>query len=1098
MDTPQQHGGIDLTALSSANLPFVEALYAGYLRDPATVAPEWRAFFRQLDAEEAADRGHVAANVQIGPAFRPASMFNPPSERGAGANGVGAGGPGLPLTVTNPGLVAERMPFLRPLILFHDLPDNELALVAEACDSIALQPGEVLFRAGDMGDGLYIITAGIMRVERAGDIIATLGRGEVVGELAVMDKLPRSADAVADKGVRLLKLASGALDGLLNKHGALARNLFHVVTRRLRETNARQERVDHLVRAYRVRGHTIADLDPLGRRLDHHPELELAFHGLSEDDLDLPFSSRTLHDAKVLTLRRILQRLRNTYCKHIGVQFMHIDDLHMQRWLQARMEDGENRRVLTRDEQVRILTRLTEAELFETFIHKKYLGAKRFSLEGGESLIPLIDLAIEEAAGHGIDHVVIGMAHRGRLNVLANILGKEPEQIFEEFEDDVAEQLIGRGDVKYHLGFNSINRTASNKHVHLSMSFNPSHLEFVAPVVQGRVRGKQDRFGPDASSRVLPLVVHGDSAFAGQGVVQESFNMSQLPGYTTDGTVHIIINNQVGFTTPPESYRSGHYATDIAKMLEIPIFHVNGEHPDAVAQVVKVAMEFRERFNRDVVIDMYCYRRYGHNEADEPRFTQPLMYKWVDKQPTVRESYTQNVLELGSITEAEAQNIEDACYKRLNEGLKRARDENIPKKFTLAVDHRGNWENYHGGLMRLSADADTRVDGARLVELLTTTTQVPEGFKLNPKLRRLMKQRAEMAAGKRQLDWGAGEALAFASLVTEGYPIRLSGQDSGRGTFSHRHAIWHDQIGDAKYTPLDHVSADQARFQVYDSPLSETAVLGFDYGYSLEWPEALTIWEGQFGDFANGAQVIIDQFISTCEDKWESLSGLVMLLPHGFEGQGPEHSSARLERFLTLAADDNIQVCNYTTPAQLFHGLRRQMLRSIRKPLVVMTPKSLLRHPRAVSDMQELSEGAFQEVIADPLVAPDACKRVLLCSGKIYYDLLAEREASGKFDHAIVRVEQLYPLPIDGLQDAIGRYPAGTEVRWVQEEPVNMGAWVFLRFRLGGRIFGQYPFRRVTRPESASPATGSKASHTIEQRQVVTSAFSDHLIHCVS
>ncbi len=1095
MDTPQQRVGIDPTALSSANLPFVEALYSGYQRDPASVAPEWQAFFAALDAEEAAERGRAPVHVQIGPGFRPASVFNPPSsQRGSAADG-------LPLTVHNPGLVAERMPFLRPLVLFHDLPDDELALVAEACQTVALQPGEVLFRAGDMGDGLYIITAGIMRVERGGDIIATLGRGEVVGELAVMDKLPRSADAVADQSARLLKLASGALDDLLSKHGALARNLFHVVTRRLRETNARQERVDHLVRAFRVRGHTIARIDPLGRRPTTHPELELAFHGLREEDLDLPFSSRTLHDAKVLTLRRILQRLSNTYCKHIGVQFMHIDDLQMQRWLQARMEDSENLRHLDRDQQVRILTRLTEAELFETFIHKKYLGAKRFSLEGGESLLPLIDQAIEEAALHGVDHVVIGMAHRGRLNVLANILGKEPEQIFEEFEDDIAEQLIGRGDVKYHLGFNSIIKTASGEHVHLSMSFNPSHLEFVAPVVQGRVRGKQDRFGPGSGSRVLPLVVHGDSAFAGQGVVQESFNMSQLPGYRTDGTIHIIINNQVGFTTPPESYRSGSYATDVAKMQEIPIFHVNGEHPGAVAHVMKVAMDFRERFKRDVVIDMYCYRRYGHNEADEPRFTQPLMYQWVDKRPTVRESYTKNVLKLGTITEAEVQNIEDACYKRLNEGLKRARDENIPKKFTLAVDHQGNWENYYGGYAALAQDADTRVAAPRLTELLEATTRGPAGFKLNPKLRRLMKQRGEMARGERSVDWGAGEALAFASLVVEGYPVRLSGQDSGRGTFSHRHAVWHDQLTGEQHVPLDHIDDElggsQARFRVYDSPLSETAVLGFDYGYSLEWPEALTIWEAQFGDFANGAQVIIDQFISTCEDKWESLSGLVMLLPHGFEGQGPEHSSARLERFLTLAAQDNIQVCNYTTPAQLFHGLRRQMLRKFRKPLVVMTPKSLLRHPMAVSTLDELAEGRFHEVIADPLVAPDACKRVLLCSGKIYYDLIEQREASGAMDHAIVRVEQLYPMPIDGLQDAIGRYPAGTEVRWVQEEPVNMGAWVFLRFRLGGKIFGEYPFDRVTRPESASPATGSKASHTIEQRQVVTAAFTDHLIYCV-
>ncbi len=1095
MDTPRQPIGFDPADLSSANLPFLESLYDAWRADPSSVDAEWHAAFTALDAEEAAERSTASPAGALKPSFQPASLFNPPSAA-SDAGPHGAGATVLPTHVSRPELVAERMPLLRSLLLFNDLPDAELALVAEVCSSVTLIPDQVLFRAGDLGDGLFIITAGTMRVERGGQTIALLQRGEVVGELAIMDSLPRSADAIADSTAELLKLPSGALDELLNKHGALARNLFHVVTRRLRETNARQERVDHLIRAYRVRGHTIAELDPLGRGRKTHPELELGFHGLSEDDLDLPFSSRTLHDAKVMTLRRIIQRLRNTYCKHIGVQFMHIDDLHMQRWLQARMEDTENHRALTRDAQVRILTRLIEAELFETFIHKKYLGAKRFSLEGGESLLPLFDLAIEEAALHGVDNVIVGMAHRGRLNVLANILGKNPEQIFEEFEDADAMQHIGRGDVKYHLGFNSYYKTAAGKDVLLSMTFNPSHLEFVTPVVQGRVRGKQERVQDIERRSVLPLVVHGDSAFAGQGVVQESLNMSQLPGYAVGGTVHVIVNNQVGFTTPPESYRSGHYATDVAKMLEIPIFHVNGEHPDAVAQVIKVAMDFRERFKRDVVIDMYCFRRHGHNEGDEPRFTQPLMYKWVDKQPTVRASYTRNVLELGAITEDEVREIETACYRRLEEGLTRARDETLPPADPLAIDHRGNWDNYHGGYLRLAKPADTTVPVERLSELLGAMTQAPKGFALNSKLRRLIKQRGEMAAGERALDWGAGEALAFASLVTEGHPVRLSGQDAGRGTFSHRHAVWHDQKDGSLCVPLDRLAPDQARFQVWDSPLSETSVLGFDFGYSLEWPDALTVWEAQFGDFANGAQVIIDQFISSSEDKWERLSGLVMLLPHGFEGQGPEHSSARLERFLTLAAEDNIQVVNLTTPAQLFHCLRRQLKREVRKPLVVMTPKSLLRHPKAVSTLEELATTGFQEVIPDPEVAPADCKRVLLCSGKIYYELLAERDKRGAMDHAIVRVEQLYPMAHDALEATLGAYPEGTEVRWVQEEPVNMGAWVFMRFRLGGRIFGKYPFRRVTRPESASPATGSKASHVVEQSHVIDYAFDDHPILC--
>ena len=1071
---------IDITELSSANLPFVESLYAQWLRDPSAVDSKWQALFEREDG----------AMAQLGPSFQRRSVFNP---AGGGASQTASH---LPKSISNPAVVAARVPLLRELVLFHDLPAAALALVAEVCSEVKLETSKALFHAGDLGDGLYIIMDGQMRVERGGRVIAKLGRGEVVGELALMDQLPRSADAIADSDAILLKLASGALDELLDRHGVLARNLFRVVTKRLRETNARQERVDHLIRAYRVRGHTIAELDPLGRGRKTHPELELSFHGLSEEVLDLPFSSRTLHDAKVMTLRRIIQRLRNTYCRHIGVQFMHIDDLHMQRWLQARMEDSENNRPLSRDTQTRILTRLIEAELFETFIHKKYLGAKRFSLEGGESLLPLLDMAIEEASAYGIDHIVIGMAHRGRLNVLSNIMGKKAEQIFEEFEDVYANEYIGRGDVKYHLGFNSIYQTASGNDVHLSMTFNPSHLEFVTPVVQGRVRGKQDRLGDVERGRVLPLVVHGDSAFAGQGVVQEALNMSQLPGYSVGGTVHVIINNQVGFTTPPESYRSGHYATDVAKMLEIPIFHVNGEHPDAVAQAIRVAMEFRERFKRDVVIDMYCFRRHGHNEGDEPRFTQPLMYRWVDQQPTVRASYTRNVLELGAITNEEVKQIEDACYRRLEEGLTRARDASSGYTNPLALDHRGNWDNYHGGYQRFAEIAETKVSEERLQTLLRACSTPPDGFSLNSKLKRLMKQRFAMASGDKPLDWGAGEALAFATLVEEGYPIRISGQDSGRGTFSHRHAVWHDQKDGSLYVPLDRITADQARFQVWDSPLSETGVLGFDYGYSLEWPDALTIWEAQFGDFANGAQVIIDQFISSSEDKWERLSGLVMMLPHGFEGQGPEHSSARLERFLTIAAEDNLQVCNLTTPAQLFHCLRRQMTSRLRKPLVLMTPKSLLRHPKAVSELDAFSGGSFQPVIADPQVKMSDCKRVLLCSGKVYYELLQAREERGAMDHAIVRLEQIYPMCDEELEAALAGLPEGIEVRWVQEEPVNMGAWVFLRFRLGGRLFGRYPFRWVTRPESASPATGSKASHVIEQRQIIAAAFEDAPIHC--
>ena len=1087
--------------LSPESLAFVETLYASWQADSASVSADWQAWFAAIDA---ATPGPRNGSVQLGPSFASPSLFHAPlaTNRAAHAEPTGRAASNFVLpSPRDPAKVAQRVPLLERLQLFTRLPAAELTLVADIADDVHVAAGTTLFRAGDPGDGLYIVVSGQMRVARGGVEIAVIGPSEVVGELAIMDQQPRSADAIAVVDSHLLRLHSDALDDLLDRHGVLARNLFHVVTRRLRESNARQERVDQLVRAFRVRGHAIAELDPLGRGRKHHPELEIGYYGLSDADLDQPFSSRTMPGAPVMSLRRITQRLHNTYCRHIGVQYMHIDDLQVQSWLQARMEDTENRRVLSAHEQRRILRKLTEAELFETFIHKKYLGAKRFSLEGAESLLPLLDLAIEAAASQGVDHVVIGMAHRGRLNVLSNILGKKPSQIFEEFEDKDPHAFIGRGDVKYHAGFDSIRVTDAGTPIHLSLAFNPSHLEFVGPVVQGRVRGKQERQQDRSRDRVLGLVIHGDAAFAGQGVVQESLNMSQLPGYETGGTIHVIVNNQVGFTTPPESSRSSAYATDVAKMLEIPVFHVNGEHPDAVAQTIQVAMEFRRRFKRDVVIDMYCFRRHGHNEGDEPRFTQPVMYQWVDRQPSVRESYVKNLIELGDIDAATADRIADECRERLEAGLNAARggeaDESNKAARAAQLELDAIWSRYHGGYWRLAEEVKTGVPTDRLSALLRATTQVPEGFVINRKLERIVAQRVEMADGSKPLDWSAGEALAFATLVTEGTPVRLSGQDAGRGTFAHRHSVWHDQRDGSPYVPLDHLQPDQARFAVFDSPLSETGVLAFDYGFSLEWPDSLVIWEAQFGDFANGAQVIIDQFISSSEDKWSRLSGLVLMLPHGFEGQGPEHSSARLERFLTLAAEDNIQVMNLSTPAQLFHALRRQQHRALRKPLVIMTPKSLLRHPAAISTLRDLSDGAFQPILDDAVVEPEKVRRVLLCSGKVYYELAAEREARGAWDHAIVRIEQLYPVADDELQAALDRYPNATEARWVQEEPVNMGAWVFLRFRLGGKLGGRLAFTRVTRPESASPATGSKASHEIEQRHVVEGAFGDNPIACV-
>ncbi|MSP93086.1 MAG: 2-oxoglutarate dehydrogenase E1 component [Myxococcales bacterium] len=879
-----------------------------------------------------------------------------------------------------------------------------------------------------------------------------------------------------------------ALEHALDAEGPLTQRLMQSVTQRLGDLSARQERVDLLIRVYRVRGHVVAQLDPLGSSPTTHPELELARFGLGEADLDQAFSARTLHGAPVMTLRAILQKLRATYCQAIGVQYMHIDDPDVRQWLQTRMETTENRCDLSPEEQVRIFSKLTDAEVFEAFLQKKFVGAKRFSLEGGESLIPLLDLALEEAAAHGVEDVVIGMAHRGRLNVLANIVGKSPALIFAEFADKDPDLHIGRGDVKYHLGATGRRTARNGRALEVRLCFNPSHLEFVGPVVAGRVRARQDRLRDTARRRVLPIVIHGDAAMAGQGVVQELLNMSQLPGYGVGGTVHVVVNNQVGFTTPPESGRSSHYATDVAKLLQIPIFHVNGEHPEAVTQGIRLALEFRERFGRDVVIDMYCYRRHGHNEGDDPTFTQPVMYKAIRSRKSVVDGYFDSLEALGSFTRADADRIALGSQHRLDTELAEART--APPPVSPPVPPGMAWSRYVGGRDRAVAEVPTGIPGPRLQELAARLALWPAGFTPHPKLVRLLAQRREMGDGVRPVDWGAAEALAFASLVGDGHSVRLSGQDSGRGTFSHRHAVLHDQETGATYVPLQHVAAGQAPFDVWDSPLSEAAVLGFDYGYSLDCPDGLTLWEAQFGDFSNCAQVIIDQFLSSCEDKWNRLTGLTLLLPHGFEGQGPEHSSARLERFLNIAAEDNLQVCNVTTPAQWFHLLRRQVLRPIRKPLVVMTPKSLLRHPECVSAAADLVEGSFQRVLADPTVAPRAARKVLICSGKVYFDLVAARRTEGTEGVAIVRLEQFYPLSDVELRMALEPYADSVPVAWVQEEPLNMGAWGFLRLRFGERLFDRWAWHVVARPESASPATGSPAAHRIEQDLLVAKALS--------
>lgn len=848
-----------------------------------------------------------------------------------------------------------------------------------------------------------------------------------------------------------------------------------------------QQRVGRLVRNFRVRGHIVAKLDPL-KRPGHElaPEIEPGYYNISEEDMNTVLAPDTVPGMGALTVRQIIERLTNTYTRSIGAQFMHIDDLNVRKWLQRRMETTENRLELSRYQQLRILSKLTDAVMFEEFIQKKYVGVKSFSLEGGETLIPLLDLAIERAGDQGVQEIVLGMAHRGRLNVLSNIMKKRPKQIFWEFDDSAGEHKRGRGDVKYHLGYSHDWVTDAGNKVHLSLCFNPSHLEFVNPVVMGRLRAKLERHGKADVTKGLAIMIHGDAAFIGEGIVQETLNLSELNGYHVGGTLHVIVNNQIGFTTSPEESRSSPYASDIAKMLQIPIFHVNGEDPEAVAQVVKLALEFRHEFQRDVVIDMYCYRKLGHNESDEPAFTQPLLYEAIRQRQGVRQGYMKRLLKLGKITEADAERLTEKRRAYLEEELLAARSEGFEEEIHA---FEGIWQPYTGGRERYVPDVETGVDEATLAILLLKQTILPEGFNGNPKLVRLFKAKQEMADGERPLDWAAGEMLAYATLATSGTRVRLTGQDSIRGTFVHRHAGVRDTKTGKIYIPLQHLDPKQAPINIYNSPLSEAGVLGFEYGYSLDAPDALVLWEAQFGDFVNAAQVIIDQFIASGEDKWQRLSGLTMLLPHGLEGAGPEHSSARTERFLQLCASDNLQVVNPTTPAQMFHLLRRQVLKPWRKPLVVMTPKSLLRHPAAVSELRELAHGTFQRVIPDKQVNPEAARRILICSGKLYYELLAARgDDSAAPDVAIIRLEQLYPFPEQALQQALAAYPQDVPVVWVQEEPANMGAWRLIRLRYGAKIFG-HSFDGVYRPAAASPATGSGKTHKLEQEELIRSAF---------
>jgi len=852
---------------------------------------------------------------------------------------------------------------------------------------------------------------------------------------------------------------------------------------RLLAAAAIQGRVFQLVNAYRVRGHLYADVNPLRKPEPGAPELELSNFGLEASDLDSTFPTVGIAGLpESATLRNIIAHLEETYCGSIGVEFTHIEEQDAREWLQEMMESTRNRCALSQSEVIRILTKLMDAEFFEQFVHKNFVGAKRFSLEGAESMIAMIDLLIEAAAAHGAEEIVLGMAHRGRLNVLCNIMGKNVREIFAAFKDSNPERFLGRGDVKYHLGYSSDRITQNGSKIHLSLAFNPSHLEFVNPVVEGRVRAKQDR---GKRVGVMPLLIHGDAAFMGQGVVPETLNLAGLEGYSTGGTVHLVVNNQIGFTTIPEDARSTRYCTDIARMMKVPVFHVNGEDPEAVIQVTRLAAEYRQRFAKDVIIDLYCYRRYGHNETDEPRFTQPVMYATIDKKPTVREMYVRRLIESGHVTREQAEHLEHERRTALDVALEESKHGDYLKP-PNAME--GVWASYYGGPDSMVAEVATGVRKEALLDAFERLAKVPAGFKPNPKVLKVIEQRRDKAKGGQGFDWGTAEHAAYASLLLEGRHIRLSGQDARRGTFTHRHAVLFDTETGAPFCPLANLNAGS--FQVYDSPLSEAGVLGFDYGYSLDCPDGLVIWEAQFGDFANSAQVIIDQFIVSAEDKWLRLSGLVLLLPHGYEGQGPEHSSARIERFLQFCAEDNIQVCNLTTPAQFFHVLRRQVVRPWRKPLVVFTPKSLLRHPEATSTINDLAEGEFQRVIPDTSVDPKNTKRVLLCSGKVYYDLLDARRERKRDDIAIVRMEQLYPIN-NALAAALAPYKTGTPLVWVQEEPRNMGPWYFINANLPKVLGDRLPLSVVSRPASASPATGSSASHRLEQQRLVSEALAD-------
>jgi 2-oxoglutarate dehydrogenase E1 component len=917
-------------------------------------------------------------------------------------------------------------------------------------------------------------------------------RGDVLAEVRGASWAPNQARVIDVPDAEMPRLAANRNVNVKPDGGAMP--LAGAGEEAIRAAAYDTSRAFMLIRSYRIRGHLEADLDPLG--LIHpplHRELDPRTYGFGDNDWDRPiliFGTLGLGDAA--TLRQIWDRLRRTYCGKIGVEYMHISDPDQKAWIQERIEHVENRTDFTLEGRRMIMQRVVESEGLEKYLGLKFVGTKRFGLDGGESLIPGLEQVFKRGGQLGVKEVVIGMPHRGRLNTLVHALQKSYTALFSEFQgrSSQPEEMRGSGDVKYHLGA-SADREFDGNTIHLSLAPNPSHLEAVNPIVLGKARAKQDQRGDEDRSQVMAILMHGDAAFAGQGLVAESLDLSDLAGYRIGGTIHWVVNNQIGFTTLPTYSRSGPYCTEIAKIVQAPILHVNGDDPEAVVHCARIATEYRQHFKRDIVVDMFCYRRYGHNESDEPMFTQPLMYKQIGGHKTVKEVYAARLEAEGVVTAADVQAMDADLRSRLDKALEAA---------TNYKPNKADWlEGKWSGMTVAPGEEDrkgiTSLDTPKLLEIGRALSEPPKDFDLNRKLVRLLQEKRKAIDTGKDIDWATGEALAFGSLLAEGTPVRLSGQDSGRGTFSQRHSVLVDQANEKQYIPLNHVADGQAHFEVIDSPLNEAAVLGFEYGYSSAEPNALVAWEAQFGDFANGAQVIIDQFISSGESKWLRMNGLVMLLPHGYEGQGPEHSSARLERYLQLSAEDNWQVIVPTTPANYFHAVRRQVRRSFRKPLVVMTPKSLLRHKDAVSTLEDFGPGSsFHRILGetDQLGPDERVRRVLLCSGKVYFDLVAERRKRKIDDIVIIRIEQLYPFPISRLAQRLENYPHA-EVVWCQEEPENMGAWHFADRRIE-RSLGTVDVRAkrpvyVGRPESASPATGSARNHLKEQADLVDRAL---------